>query len=876
MRTDVELWIAGRRADLGDASFILMTWTQEELSSPAVVRNSFSKQVTLPGSPANNAIFGSIYRNDRRTQYGVEASGPMFDPTRKTEFRLYNDRSELMESGYLRLNGIDRKGAQEVSYKVTLYGGLGSFIYGLTYDEAGEKRTLAGLDYMQTQDPDTEFDFTLNAAAVSAAWARLAEAGGALSQVWDYINFAPAYNGLPSGTFDANKGMLDVVAAGLSDGRGTVGGLALVTLSQSYTEWMTKDLRSYLQRPVVRLRAIVEAISRSGNNGGWSVTLDPAFFSGGNPYYNDTWLTLPIVSTDNAVTQASGSGTLTLTGTDMLLEATVPDYAAEREFRVTMQDTPTVGFDVTKSGTLYMHCEEDGTVWMSVLEVWLQGYDAGGVMVASDVVRISSRQVPAGSEETPVDLIGTFLANGGTTAQWQGSTVQLGIAGRGISRVVVRQQWIRYKFGTGESWHGTGTLWTSATSFASGEQAARVYVVGGAPAYTWSEIEGGRSGKAVTKAALLSGGGTPADYLVGLCKAFGLTIVADMATKTVEIRPRSTFFRREILDITDRVDTDSVAKDPFAFSAKWYVWAASYASGEWAKIYSEKYGRTFGQMRVDTGFDFDANTTQVLDGVVYKGAVMALENSKYYCTVRDGAAVLPSVLLDRGAKFSVIAGDDSTEDIDILRPGPGATITWMNARNATYDLYPKAQLHDAEQKAADGANVLLFFDGMEDVAAADYALTDDTQLMIAQNNGTPCWLLNWAVNNPSSRVSRLPRFSRYVETTEQHQGYVFVRSLDYGTPAEIPMPGADFSDCSTVYDIYWRDYISDRYDDDSAVVRCKVNWAGMQVGASLLRQFYWFDGAVWSLNRIINHSVTTADLTECEFVKVQDVDNYLR
>ena len=297
MRRKVELWIGNLRADLADDAFVLMNYTMEDLAAPAVVRNGFSKQVTLPGTTANNRIFGEIFRNDRQTQYSASVeTGVFFDPTRKTSWRLYNERSELLDSGYLRLDAVTRKRNAVVDYKVTLFGGLGQFLYGLAYDADGNKRTLAGLDFLGTEDPDAEFDFTLNAASVRAAWQRIAAATGAPSQMWDVVNFAPCYNGRPSGAFDANKGLMNVITTGLDpDGTGTIGGVALVTLAKDYTEWQAKDLRSYLQRPVVRLRSIIEAVCNPDNNGGWTVDLDPAFFSASNDYWQKTWLTLPLV-----------------------------------------------------------------------------------------------------------------------------------------------------------------------------------------------------------------------------------------------------------------------------------------------------------------------------------------------------------------------------------------------------------------------------------------------------------------------------------------------------------------------------------------------------------------------------------------------------
>ena len=49
---------------------------------------------------------------------------------------------------------------------------------------------------------------------------------------------------------------------------------------------------------------------------------------------------------------------------------------------------------------------------------------------------------------------------------------------------------------------------------------------------------------------------------------------------------------------------------------------------------------------------------------------------------------------------------------------------------------------------------------------------------------------------------------------------------------------------------------------------------GLQVGPELLRRFFWWDGALWVLNKIDNYSLTTWDLAQCEFIQVRDTDNY--
>ena len=881
MKRTIELWIGDLRADFADDGFLLMNYTMEDFASPAVVRNAFSKQVTLPGTSANNRIFGEIFRNDRVTQYsGSAETGVYFDPTRKTTWRIYDGQSQILDSGYLRLDSVTRKRNTIVDYKVTLYGGLGQFLYGLAYDANGEKRTLADLDFLGTANPDTEMNFTLNAAAVRTAWTRIASATGTPSQLWDIINFAPAYNGKPGGTFDADKGLLDVVACGIAhDAIGTVGGLALVELAKEYTEWQAKDLRSYLQRPVVRLRSIIEAICAARNNGGWSVSLDQAFFDEGNPYWQKTWMTLPIVDTDNILTEAGGSGTLQFSrvgGDPSVVEATLEGGGdATKNYTVQIQVRPSAMLPSSATGTLYLHCDDGGTAYMSYVQYLINAYDSSNNLVAQTVLRVSSRQPDIAAGDVPqMDAVGTFTG-AGTSASWDGNALTVAVSGAGIAKIRVTASTVALKWGASSANTPDGTaMWTNPLSYASLLNATRYIGDFGGSGYNYGGIDGGRSGKTVTKAVLLSGGGTPADYLLSLCKTFGLVIVADAATKTVSIEKRSSFYRTDVVDITDRIDTDEgVEKVPFAFSAKWYVWAAKYEKGEWAKAYAEKYGRTFGQHRVDTGYSFDANANGVLDSVIFRGAVMALENAKYYCAINEGGHLIPAVLLDRGAKYSITASATSTEEKGINVPSEAAAITWMNPANPSYDLFPKAQFHDKDDAAFDERDTLLFFDGMTS-GGSPYTLTDDTPTMLTLNGGTPCWLLQWTDVDPASAAPALPKFSRYLDYSEQHQGYVYERSLDFGTPAEVPIPAITFRDGATVWPAYWARYIADRYDDDSAVVRCKVNLAGMQVGHALFRQFYFFDGAVWALNKISNYSMTTWDLAECEFVKVQDIDNY--
>ena len=313
MRRRIVLYIGGMAADLADDALVLFTYTRETLDNPAAVKNSYTKKITLPGTAANNAIFGRFFRQDRVTDVGGGHGtmvGADYNALKRTPFRIYDEESRCLESGYVKLETVQESAAGIVSYTVTLFGGLGSFLYGLMYAPDGTKRSIANIylkGYDPTVSPEMEFQVIARASALKYGWAHLKTATlGAITAstpVEEIVNFAPAYNGLPPSGFDAQRAVhkLDAdecIPPQQGCGPYVSGQQVLVSYTKKYTEWQMRDLRAYLQRPVVRLRAIIDACTIPENNGGYKVELDPGFFNDGNQYYNETWITLPILPFD--------------------------------------------------------------------------------------------------------------------------------------------------------------------------------------------------------------------------------------------------------------------------------------------------------------------------------------------------------------------------------------------------------------------------------------------------------------------------------------------------------------------------------------------------------------------------------------------------
>ena len=335
MTNDVRLFINDQEIEFSADPKILLNYKETELHNPTIVRNSFTKQITVQGTNQNNDIFGHIWELTR-------IQDENFNPIKKTDFQLFvND--ELFQKGYCKLDQVTRTN-NTTEYKITLYGGLGQFFYNLTYDQddsGNQKKTLASLDYGINGNPEPELDFTIDKDNVKDAWGQLINTSQTVSDRWNVINFVPALNGIPN-DFDAAKILInnnELNNSGPSgfynswpedgttykpsiNGALNQNGYSLAEMPEDLQEWQTRDLRSYNQRPCINMQRIIQACCNPINNGGYQVKLDSHFFYSGNPYYSAAWLTMPMLKDLDGV---GGGETFNITGASITNPSTQYD-----------------------------------------------------------------------------------------------------------------------------------------------------------------------------------------------------------------------------------------------------------------------------------------------------------------------------------------------------------------------------------------------------------------------------------------------------------------------------------------------------------------------------------------------------------------------
>ena len=892
----ISLYIANNLVDLDDQSFILFNYTMDDLANPTIVKNSFSQQVTLKGTPTNNQVFGDYFKADRVIANQGGDSGVDYDASRKTPFTIFDEMGEILESGYVKLDSIDRNGA-DVQYKVTLYGGLGSFFYSLSYGENGEKKTLADLDYLGTGDP-AELDFVINAASVRAAWARLQQDQSA-SPMWDVINFAPAYNGIPEGNFAPGKGLVLPSDVGLQNtiGNYTIkSGYGLVNLAEAQDEWAVKDLRSYMQRPVLSMRAFIDAICNPSNNGGYQVDASIIQDTLKMGKYADLWMTLPMIPSLGSFKQKSGDLSLTLSSSATssnevgryTISGSVPSGT-----RVAAKINCKIRFNVTGADSYTDLFREASQMVSGVMRSNLSAIIVQAVACGADNSVIGGSTIKVAGAGMGAELIAQAC---GYTPAWDADyemvdldtfrKVSAGVFDSDELGFTIEAQNVSYykimvSVYPGESstigsattttsyWgNGSSSTPTLYADYLTGFPAASAIIVQGADnSITYTTADSLRSGAVITKGMLLSSSHTPAEYLLSFCKMFGLYFTYDNATRKVTILRRNDLYQDETIDLTRRVDlSKGINIRPLVFQAKWYDFLLEGAGGAFYDEYKDIEGIAYGMQRVNTGFDFNAEAVNLMESVVFKNACTILARSKYFNYIFAGQTFIPSPFVDKGNTYTLWDTDGNTLDTDISCPPESASVTYYNEIFRGHDINEarKLELRTADNKPVDGSDILVFLEGFNGYNY--FKLTDDVPAMDVLNDGVPCWLLGAGTGSLT-----IPIFQRYSYGNPS----VIEDSLDFGVPRQFDIPNIRHLSGCTIYERGWKKYLADRYNANTKVMTCRVDLSGIQVNQDLLRKFYWYENSLWVLNAIRNYSLTTYDPVECEFVQVQSKDNYL-
>lgn len=933
----IELYLAKHKADVDKDIDIAMSYASVDTSSPEAIKNSFSKSIELKGTNTNNKIFGDIFKLDRTANDGDDLYGTNFDARKRVEFELI-DNGEIIDRGYFCLDEITiDKG--DIIYSITLYGILGDFFYNLQSNDEGEEMTLYNLKF--PEDINGDFSFNWNAVTIKQGWDNITDdnthivAIPCYSGTYDDFDndtvLVNCYGGvinekyLPNVKYKGDTIQIEAM---------TKYGWSLYKTDRDLDEWECRDLRSKYQRPAIKMSWVLDAINDPSNNGGYSVQWDDDILN--SPYYKETWCMLSRIQFDdyedeNKITKYDFGGRefKTVDGELSILNERCMTEGGELTFNADKFSYDfTFDLDITGLNKSYYGLKTYATnVESRLFGIYVHPtiYNKsvlvdvfGGIMI-----ELNHKYNADGMVETktyryivytsPFDLDASTISKMSDKLNKHFNLDEQAYEFINVEYLKKDESTLNSIFNKSFSAKGTTNNsidfnFRTFTFVYNGNgidrQYANMYVInnnynGATKKFelTLSNRDSSISGyytndtnpdvmtTRVTKKMLFGNTPSPFEYLTWFTKILNLKYRVDKASKTIIIEPIYKYYIDKVTDITDKIDRGStIVINPNVAEHKYYMYGLPDEETYASTIYNKKNKVPYASKLVDTGYDFVKDREEIFKDCIYKNGIPYRLASVFFNNIKAPNKDLynPSIIYSPSYKYYLWDNNGDQKEYVLLGYGSDSTNLASMLPRKSDELAPKICAFDDDNSEVDDvSNVLMFFDGFENVKYKNYTLSDNLRIMRDLNNGNYCHLYSYSTfidpsnpyitdkDNTIIPLTEIPVFNKCLTSDGS-----YINSWNFDKPAStFIQDGGKYQRGITIYERFWKGMLNDMWHKDAKKVECKVLLDGKP--EDILRQFFYFDNAIWIVEKIEDYSPNTNTTTKVTFIKVKDKDNYL-
>ena len=340
---------------------------------------------------------------------------------------------------------------------------------------------------------------------------------------------------------------------------------------------------------------------------------------------------------------------------------------------------------------------------------------------------------------------------------------------------------------------------------------------------------------------------TQGDILLNYTKLCGLLYDTDSAGNITIMSRNKYFTDYKIIDWTDKVD---LSKDytikPIPFNTRYLEMKYKGGDSYYEKKYSSEFGLEYGEKKINTGYAFNSQTTQLLN-TIFTNTVMAAEpRYNYWTEFRYVGREVPDNY------FGFVKRE--------LQPPAFA--------------YPCYFTKDGEKKnKADVKYSLLFNAGKKENKGH---ITIDSSIMLSEdasvNGGQFCWVYP----SVDSGITSFEHLFRHTDYTPNFTTHYDNYSWDIGYP-RISYEGdttSSYPSGSTVYSRFWEEYISEIYNVKNKILTCYVKLSWIDILNFSFKNFVTINGVLYHPNKLLNVNPLSDDPIQVELIQVQNIDAY--
>ena len=893
---NIQLFLENQEVELNNKVQFPLNKSFENLWNPTNIIVEYSKSINIPATAANNRLMANAYRIDRKFAGNTDDQaniGLYLDPLKRIPMKLIYNGSIVLD-GYAKYTSSTVNDKQTY-YTFNLYGALGDIFQTLMDCVVDENK----LTEEQKAEEDKGAKYV-----IQTPWSKDVIDRYFVNESWNWqdihfdnmsnphnnIGMAPAYRGLYD-DFESTS------AAGLTWRTALDGSVTETTsvedelkkcwkaqlrIEHDYTEEQAdaridaldydaivpkglnehqlRQFRSYEQKPYIYISSLMRLFENKCKElTGYTINLDPAWFSANNPYYANLCYMLDYLSVKGNTLQQ----TLPFTGYSSQ-PYTLAYYSDHEFFRRYVAHAT---YTITDTALI-----EKNNITVEPFTIGLQ------FMVDKDASHDPSKCFIKMQDNAEVFVVVKVNAgNGWKNKFYWGATGELGVSA-GLNPPVNSGNYTTDNFirmandtkydretnkliGTGYitipsfeiehttgnsieveyevSINCTGPLSYSAADYIHGSNyIKRVYPQLNDSNYKviFPNTEYDANWRTSTTCALsnLYTKDEPLfKVILQYTKMMGLIWKADYQNKKIDIMPRSKYFNDySIVDWTSRVDkSKGLTIEPVSFSSKYVTFNYEDTDGFHYSGYKKKYGVDYGEKKIRTKYNFDLNETNLFEESIHPSSV----SCKSFVSIDD-------------------------------------LIEWDTIRNLPVQT-SEVNFIDSEDDDEESAISLnnWYFRGPNKTTDKSYYIADVFPLEVEQNK------YFWVGNNllgaydKCIRTNVIPQFSPVYKSTinGNYFGCLFnCPNEDYTSDKQITNANGNY-----IYDVCWADYINERYNANNKKVTCYVKLNPNEFQQFNFKTFVVIDNQLFVVNKIFDYDVNSTT-TKVELIQVTNINGY--
>jgi len=156
------------------------------------------------------------------------------------------------------------------------------------------------------------------------------------------------------------------------------------------------------------------------------------------------------------------------------------------------------------------------------------------------------------------------------------------------------------------------------------------------------------------------------------------------------------------------------------------------------------------------------------------------------------------------------------------------------------------------------------------MGSADKSNGDVRMLYWSGKITTATWRLCLVITDNRNMISPELITGGYPHAGHLDNPFTPTKDLNFGMPAFVNLPAGITYTNNNLYNRNWRKYINEITDRNSKLVKARVYITPGSFIKWQFRDLYFFDGQYFRLNKISDYPVGSAEVVQCEFLKIKE------